>query len=245
MLSKKFSSKTLPFLLIALFAVLLLARYAFGWIQFYQVSTNSMEPALPVGKKVFCSNLIHAERGNMVCYKDTTQGIPGIRKCAVEVFIGRLVAIGGDEIALKNGRAWVNGQATEENLHLRFLYAVSQKDYQANRAFFSRLGPDRQGTRLLPDNLLFFLDDAEANALRGRANCQLQEHSVPESKGFYPFMQQLFGQNSAWTLDNFGPVSVPSGMVFILGDNRHNSEDSRFRGFVPVEDVTGVLVAQW
>ncbi len=37
----------------------------------------------------------------------------------------------------------------------------------------------------------------------------------------------------------FGPVTVPSGMYFMLGDNRDNSADSRYIGFVPRRNIVG------
>ena len=58
-----------------------------------------------------------------------------------------------------------------------------------------------------------------------------------------PYISQE--QNQVLPLRSFGPILVPDGQIFVLGDNRLNSSDSRVWGFLPKHNLLGKVAFKW
>jgi signal peptidase I len=65
----------------------------------------------------------------------------------------------------------------------------------------------------------------------------IRDHTVVVNED--PIAEPYLTKEALGSMSDYGPVTVPRGELFVLGDNRGNSSDSRVIGFVPEGNVVG------
>lgn len=76
-------------------------------------------------------------------------------------------------------------------------------------------------------------------------------NDLPGKEYYQAFQETIYGsthvviRSRSDEADFFGPVVVPPGHIFVLGDNRDSSDDSRYWGSVPVKNLEGRVVMIW
>lgn len=86
-----------------------------------------------------------------------------------------------------------------------------------------------QNNQLFINDALMHYDNRQSDG----AYLQSTEYLVDQ-----PHTMQVYGVGNSQS-GNFAPVTVPSGQYLVLGDNRDNSKDSRYIGFIPRTEIIG------
>ena len=60
---------------------------------------------------------------------------------------------------------------------------------------------------------------------------------LPDGRNYEIF--EMKNQNNFFQTNDFDEVEVPKDSFYVLGDNRDNSQDSRFVGFIPKSNLVG------
>jgi len=73
-------------------------------------------------------------------------------------------------------------------------------------------------------------------------NCRPPDPACRPIEERWAYYEERFGAGG----EVFGPVQVPAGSYFVMGDNRNNSQDSRYWGFVKKEKLKGqAFIIYW
>jgi signal peptidase I len=231
-------TKLVVFSGIVLVMAWVLARIT-GALQMYRIPTPSSEPTIKVGDIVFTSNLKTPTPGNTVAYKNEYSE-PGVEYPKPgEIHLHRMVADEGDVLEMKGGVLFLNGKDfdADKNLMHEFIsdntavQSLSNKEEMEQNGFLLNLS-DTQCRLFLSSKQV-----AELKSKKIRLERVIFNDPIPEIRLF-----KWMNKDSVWAIDHFGPLKIPKGHFFVMGDNRHNSLDSRYVGFIKKENFRGTVL---
>ncbi|APY09124.1 signal peptidase I [Winogradskyella sp. J14-2] len=207
--------------------IFILARLT-GALSYYKLPSTSNEPNLKLNSKIIGSNLIKPRPMDFAYFKfsDSLDGW---------TLIKRLVAVPGDKLECKRGVIYVNDKNIDTLLNLRHSYIVANNDA---RKIIEKFKNDEsfQMYQKGADSIVVFLDSDYV------ANNQLNLKRYIHNNEFSLLSKDIASKRDNWSITDFGPIVLPPKKYFLLGDNRDNSLDSRYRGFVDEENIMGTLI---
>jgi signal peptidase I len=224
-------NKSLKYSLIAVGAAIILFQTAQMTLVLarYKTPSGSNFPTLKIAESIWVSRFLSPKKFSFVCFK-WEDSIMGRHK---RVF--RLCGVEGDKIEIRDGILFVNGKNQDAGLSLAHYYTLKAEDAQ-KLVDLKELGED---------NMTFISSDSVGTDIADKA---IKDYSIAAKKMILskdhldPNISQRFSAD--WNQDQFGPVVVPRSKVFVLGDNRHSAEDSRYLGFIDKSSVVATVIGK-
>ena len=191
----------------------------------FKIPSGSMIPTLQVGDFILVNKFTYGIRLPIVSKKLVEINSP--KRGDVMVFhypenpsvdyIKRVVGLPGDTIAYRNKKVFVNDVLQQQQQDGEYNYVES--------------------------GLKFVHTERYSENLDGHSHAVLINPEVP---GIHLGAVAEFPHRDACSYtDNEVRCTVPDGHYFMLGDNRDNSRDSRYWGFVPDKMIVGKAFMIW
>ena len=211
-----------PVQIFPVIAFVLILR-SFLWEPF-QIPSGSMMPTLLDGDFILVNKFNYGLRDPVARNKFVDIGLPErgdvvVFKYPVDTridYIKRVIGLPGDRVIYRN-----------KSLYIKPSCQLSPNDC----AEFKQV----------PQSFVGKYSSAGEQLARYNSDMPNKNHDVLVNNQILPRTAQYFKQ-AGTQRDEF---VVPKGHYFVLGDNRDNSADGRFWGFVPEENLVGEAVAIW